>query len=41
MTKFKEGIYIGIDLGTTYSCAAFVENDRSKTVSNEDGIFTY
>ena len=33
----QEMVCIGIDLGTTYSCAAIVENDRPVAIHNEDG----
>jgi len=31
---------IGIDLGTTYSCAAFMENDKPKVIPNLEGFST-
>ena len=28
---------IGIDLGTTYSCAAYIKNGQPKVITNGDG----
>ena len=30
-------VYIGIDLGTTYSCAAIAEDGRPVAIHNDDG----
>ena len=30
-------VYIGIDLGTTYSCAAIIEGGRPLAIYNDDG----
>ena len=32
-------VYIGIDLGTTYSCVSVIENERPIVVYSEDGLF--
>jgi len=33
-------VVIGIDLGTTYSCAAMVENGRPRVISDTGGGYT-
>ena len=34
------GRVIGIDLGTTYSCMAFMEGEQPKVIPNLDGLST-
>ena len=32
-------VYIGIDLGTTYSCASVIEDGRPVVIVSDDGRF--
>ena len=34
-------VYIGIDLGTTYSCIAVIENDHPVIIYSDDGNLIY
>lgn len=36
----EEGAAIGIDLGTTFSCAAFVDDGNVKVIHGDDGLPT-
>ena len=36
-SKEKPPVAIGIDLGTTFSCAAVMENERPVTIPNDHG----